>query len=276
MEMRYPAHAEAVRQYTTDQLRAEFLIPEIFTPDSINLVYTHADRVIIGGVCPTSSLALTADRKTIGTDYFLERREIGIINVGGPGCIRANGSDHEIHKYDGLYIGRGTEKVVFESLDAENPARFYFNSAPAHATYPTAEIKISTAEPAHLGADSNSNRRTIYKYIHPDGVKSCQLVMGLTQLAPNNMWNTMPAHLHSRRMETYFYFDITGENVVFHFMGEPDETRHFVIRNEQVVISPSWSIHSGVGTGNYTFIWCMAGENQSFADMDPVPMNNLR
>ena len=239
------------------------------------MVYSHIDRIIVGGACPVSPLKLSGDKQALASDVFLARREIGIINVAGPGKINVAGTDYPMAKQDGLYIGMGVEDVTFESDDAGDPAHFYFFSAPAHTPYPTSHIPIANATPIHLGADANSNKRTIYKYIHPDGVKSCQLAMGMTLLAPNNMWNTMPPHLHTRRMEAYFYFDIDAGNAVFHLMGEPQETRHLVIRNEQAVISPPWSIHSAMGTGNYAFIWAMAGENQDFTDMDAVTVDDL-
>ncbi len=277
MQMRYPSNPEKVRTFTTEQLRDEFLIDKLFSDDAITLVYSHIDRIIVGGACPvTTALELTASKQDLGTDTFLERREVGIVNVGGAGTVTVDGVDYAMSKLDGLYVGKGAQSVRFASADASAPAHFYFTSTPAHATYPTTHIPISRAEPNHLGSIANSNERTIYKYIHPDGVKSCQLVLGVTLLEPNNMWNTMPAHTHARRMEVYFYFDVQGDNVVFHLMGEPDETRHLVIRNEQAVISPSWSIHAGMGTGNYAFIWAMAGENQTFSDMDAVPMRALR
>ena len=276
MEMRYPSHPEKVKNFTTAQLREEFLIPKLFASDKINMVYSHIDRIIVGGACPVSqSIKLAADPKEIGASFFLERREVGIVNVGGGGTVTVDGTAYPMSKLDGLYIGRGAKDVQFASDAPGNPAHFYFTSTPAHATCPTTHIPISSAEPAHLGSISNSNERTIYKYIHPDGTQSCQLVLGVTLLEPNNMWNTMPAHTHARRMEVYFYFDIQGENVVFHLMGEPNETRHLVMRNEQAVISPSWSVHSGMGTGNYAFIWAMAGENQTFSDMDAVAMSSL-
>jgi len=275
MQQRYPIDPERVRTFTTEELRENFLVETLFSADTINMVYSHIDRVIVGGACPVSPLKLTGDKEALASDVFLARREIGIINVGGPGKINAAGTDYPMAKQDGLYIGMGVEDVTFESDNADTPARFYFISAPAHANYPTSHIPIASAEPINLGEDANSNKRTIFKYIHPDGVKSCQLTMGMTLLAPNNMWNTMPAHLHDRRMEVYFYFDIDEGNAVFHLMGKPEETRHIVMRNEQAVISPPWSIHSGMGTGNYTFIWAMAGENQDFTDMDAVSIDEL-
>ncbi len=277
MEMRYPSSPEAVKRYTTDQLRAEFLIEKLFEDGQIRMTYSHIDRIIVGGAAPTTAgLELVGDKAELGADFFLERREMGIVNVAGPGRVVLDGTAYEMAKLDGLYVGMGTRSVCFESSDANQPAHFYFTSTPAHHTYPTVHVPIGDAEPIHLGDDSHSNKRTIYKYIHPDGPKSCQLVLGVTLLAPDNMWNTMPAHTHARRMEVYFYFDIARENVVFHLMGEPDETRHLVMRNEQAAISPSWSIHAGMGTGNYAFIWAMAGENQTFTDMDAVAMAELR
>ncbi|MBN2471259.1 MAG: 5-dehydro-4-deoxy-D-glucuronate isomerase [Anaerolineae bacterium] len=276
MELRYPSHPQQVKRMTTEELRSEFLIEELFVPGALKLVYSHIDRVIIGGAVPTDAgLALAADSKEIAADYFLQRREIGIVNLGGAGEIVTDGTTHPMQKLDALYVGKGTQSVTFSSVDAQHPAHFYLVSTPAHSTHPTVKASNSEAEPLHLGDISNSNERTIYKYIHPDGVQSCQLVLGVTLLEANNMWNTMPAHTHARRMEVYCYFDITGDNVVIHLMGEPGETRHLVIRNEQVAISPSWSIHAGMGTGNYAFVWAMAGENQAFSDMDAVAMEDL-
>lgn len=276
MQIRYPPHPEAAKHFTTAQLRDEFLITDLFVPDAVSLTYSHIDRIIVGGACPVSkSLELTASPKALGANFFLERREVGIVNVGGDGIVTVDGTAYEMTQKDGLYVGMGVQKVLFGSKDAANPAHFYFTSTPAHTPYPIVHIPISKAEPVHLGDIANSNKRTIYKYIHPDGAKSCQLVMGVTLLDPNNLWNTMPTHMHQRRMEVYFYFNVAGDNVVFHLMGEPSETRHVIVRNEQAVISPSWSIHSGMGTSNYAFIWAMAGENQTFTDMDAVPMDEL-
>ncbi len=275
MEIRYPVHPQDALHYTTEELRAKFHIGNLFVPGEIKMVYSHFDRFIAGGACPTSSLALEAG-KEIAADYFLQRREIGTINVGGAGKVVVDGSEYPLEKTDGLYIGMGAKEVSFVSDDANNPAKFYFNSTPAHKTYPPAKILIKDIVPAALGSISQSNERKIYKYIVPGTVESCQLVMGMTVLAPGSMWNSMPCHTHERRMEVYFYFDLAPEAVVFHFMGEPEETRHIVMRNEEAVISPSWSIHSGVGTGSYTFIWGMAGENQKFDDMDHVAMSRLK
>ena len=277
MEMRYPVHQDQVKRMTTDELRANFHIGELFESGELNLVYSHIDRVIVGGAMPANtSIMLTAEKHDIAADYFLERREIGIINIGGTGTISVDGETFTLTKQDGLYVGKGNREVVFHSTDSQNPAQFFLFSAPAHVTHPTAHLKIDDAAPVHLGDAMNSNKRTIYKYIHPDGAQSCQVVMGMTLLEPGNMWNTMPAHKHARRSEVYCYFDIEDENVVFHLMGEPGETRHLVMRDREAVISPSWSIHSGMGTGSYIFIWAMAGENQAFTDMDPVSMASLR
>lgn len=277
MEIRYANSPADTKAYDTERLRKEFLIERLFVPGELQLVYSHVDRFITGGALPVGSpIKLEASAHDMGADYFLERREIGIINVGGPGTITVDGQQYAMNARDGLYIGLGNKEVLFASDNPEQPAKFYFNSSPAHKNYPTAKIDINSASPVHLGSLSSSNERTIYKFIHPDGVKSCQLVMGMTLLKPNNMWNTMPCHTHNRRSEVYFYFDMNDDAVVFHLMGEPRETRHLVVRNEQAVISPSWSIHSGVGTSNYTFIWGMAGENQTFDDMDMVAMGDLR
>lgn len=276
MDMRYPVHQEQVKRMTTDELRANFHVGSLFQADTLQLVYSHIDRVIIGGAMPTAgAVALAANKHDLAADYFLERREVGIINIGGEGTVSADGELFSLAKRDALYVGRGAREVSFSSADSGTPAQFYLFSAPAHMTYPTTKLKIDDAEPTRLGDPLNSNKRTIYKYIHPDGVKSCQIVMGMTLLEPGSMWNTMPAHLHARRMEVYLYFDIEAQNVVFHLMGDPGETRHLVMRDREAVISPSWSIHAGMGTGSYTFIWAMAGENQAFSDMDAVPMTAL-
>lgn len=277
MDIRYASHPNEVKQFDTERLQSEFQINALFAPNEIKLVYSHVDRFIIGGVLPiTGSLQLQADKKEMAADYFLERREIGIINVGGRGTITVDGTVYNMDPKDCIYIGLGSKDITFASENAADPAKYYFNSTPAHKTYPTVKAAISEATPAHLGSINTSNERTIYKYIHLDGIQSCQLVMGMTLLKPGNMWNTMPSHTHNRRSEVYFYFDMPEDAVVFHMMGEPQQTRHVVMRNEQAIISPSWSIHSGVGTNNYTFIWGMAGENQMFDDMDAVAMKDLK
>jgi 4-deoxy-L-threo-5-hexosulose-uronate ketol-isomerase len=276
MEIRYATNPVDSKQYTTEKLREEFLIQSLFVNGEINMVYSHYDRVIVGGAIPTGpALTLNAGDK-LQTDFFLERREVGIINIGPKGRVAVDGQEYELNKRDCLYVGLGNREVTFHSNDTANPARFYFVSSTAHKEYPTRVLPISDAEPVKLGSDSESNKRTIYKYIHEDGLQSCQLMMGMTLLEPNNMWNTMPAHIHDRRMEVYLYFDMDEESRVFHFMGQPNETRHLVVKNEEAVLSPPWSIHSGVGTNNYTFIWAMAGENYTFKDMELIKMEDLK
>lgn len=277
LERRYASHPREVKQFDTARLREEFHIPVLFTPDRLELVLTHEDRMIIGGAFPVNeSVRLDVDLKELGVGYFLERREIGIINVGGKGTVVVEGESYELDHKECLFVGMGNKEVVFKSESAAAPAKFYLNSAPAHQAYPTQKATLADAESADLGSIENSNERTIYRFIHQNGIQSSQLVMGMTLLKTGNMWNTMPAHVHPRRMEAYMYFDLPDDAVVFHLMGEPSETRHIVMRNEQAVISPSWSIHSGVGTSNYTFIWGMAYDNKIYSDMDPVDMKELQ
>jgi len=275
MEMREASHPNAFKTYTTDQTRQEFLVQEMFVPGKIKLVYTFYDRMVAGGACPVGPLKLESE-KELGTDYFLERREMGVINVGSPGTVTVEGQEYVLNRTDGLYIGIGSKDVVFNSADNTNPAHFYLLSCPAHQNYPTTKMEIGQAEKVDLGSSQEANVRTLNKYIHPDGVKSCQLCMGITNVSPNSVWNSMPCHTHGRRMEVYFYFDLPENALMFHLMGQPDETRHIVIRNEEAVISPNWSIHAGAGTTNYSFIWGMIGENQVFSDMDAVEMADLR
>jgi len=275
MDVRHSVHPEDAKSYTTEELRERFLIQDLFVANEVKMVYSHVDRMITGGVYPTRPVVLEAG-EGMGVDYFLERREMGIINIGNAGIVMIDGVKYELSTTDGLYIGMGAKEISFSSVDTSKPAKFYFNSAPAHQTYPTVKIEKSAITPNHLGSITQSNDRNIYKYIHPEGVKSCQVVMGMTVLEHGNMWNSMPCHTHDRRMEVYLYFNLPEDAVVFHYMGEPTETRHVVMRNEEAIISPSWSIHSGVGTQSYTFIWGMAGENQTFDDMDHVAMNTLK
>jgi len=276
MEIRYSTHPRDAKHYTTEELRKEFLIPQVFVPGEIKLVYSHVDRMIAGGATPLDKPLRLEAGKEIGAEYFLARREMGVINIGGKGKVILDGEEYVLDAREGLYVGMGIKEVIFESENPEKPAKFYINSAPAHTSYPTVKIDINKANPRHLGSLAQSNERTIYQYVHPAVCKSCQLVMGLTVLEPNNVWNTMPCHTHERRMEVYMYFDLKENDRVIHFMGEPGETRHIIVKNEQAVISPSWSIHSGVGTSNYSFIWGMAGENQTFDDMDAVSMDDLK
>jgi 4-deoxy-L-threo-5-hexosulose-uronate ketol-isomerase len=276
MEIRNAVHPEHAVTFNTDQMREQFLIQELFKPDRIKLIYSYFDRLIVGGVCPMGPLMIDIDEKIIGAPYLLNRRELGLINIGGAGSVSIDGEEVALEFKDGLYICMGARELVFSSTDQDNPAKFYLNCAPAHTSYPNATVAFKEAEPIEMGAAEQSNKRTIRKYIHPDGIKSCQLVMGMTTLETGSVWNTMPVHTHQRRMEAYFYFGMPQDQVVFHFMGEPTETRHIVVRNEEAVLSPSWSIHSGAGTSNYTFIWGMVGENQTFTDMDAVPMGDLK
>lgn len=278
MDIRQSIHSDHAKTLDTAGLRKEFLVETIFTADRYTMTYSHIDRIIVGGVMPvTQTLSVGGEvGKQLGVSYFLERRELGVINIGGPGTITVDGTCYEIGHRDALYVGKGAKEVVFASVDAAKPARFYYNCAPAHTTYPTKRVTPADVAPVVLGEDVTSNRRTINKYFVPDVLETCQLSMGLTELAPGNLWNTMPCHTHERRMEVYFYFGLEENSCVFHMMGQPQETRHIVVQNEQAVISPSWSIHSGVGTRAYTFIWGMVGENQVFDDMDHVKVGDLR
>lgn len=276
LDVRYANHPEDSKHYTTEELRKHYFIETIFVADDANLTYSHVDRIIAGGIMPVTKEVRLEGSKELGSEFFLERRELGVINIGGAGKIVVDGVEYKMNPKDGLYVGMGSKELVFTSEDSANPAKFYVNSAPAHTTYPIVKIDIEKANPVKLGSLANSNERTIFQYVHPAVCKSCQLLMGMTVLEPNNMWNTMPCHTHERRMEVYFYFNMQPETRVFHLMGEPTETRHIIMANEQGVISPSWSIHSGVGTSNYTFIWGMVGENQTFTDMDHVAMEDLR
>ena len=276
LDIRYGHHPEDVKHYDTAALRRHFLVENVFVPGEIALTYTHVDRVVFGGAVPTTAPLELKGGKDFGTEVFLERRELGIITIAGQGEVILDGTVHSMSKGDGLYVGMGTKSVQFRSLDAKNPAKFYLASAPAHQIHPTVKIALAQANPNKLGNPETLNVRTIYQYVHPAVCKSCQLVMGMTVLEPGSAWNTMPCHTHERRMEVYLYFDMAADTKVFHLHGQPQETRHLVLGNEQAVISPSWSIHSGVSTGPYTFIWAMAGENQTFNDMDHVAMGDLK
>jgi 4-deoxy-L-threo-5-hexosulose-uronate ketol-isomerase len=275
LDIRHAVHPEHAAGFHTDQLREHFLIESLFEQDTPRLVYSYNDRLIVGGIRPTKAYSLEVDEKVIGAPFLLQRREMGVINIGGPGKVTVDGTTYDMKTRDGLFIGQGSQEIVFDTAGDDDP-KFYMVSAPAHASFPTTQLGFDDAQPVHLGEMENSNKRTIRKYIHPDGIESSQIVMGMTTLEKGCVWNTMPVHTHERRMEAYLYFDMSEDDVVFHFMGEPDETRHLVVRNEQAVLSPSWSIHAGSGTGAYTFIWAMAGENQTFTDMDSVPMSKLK
>lgn len=276
MEIRHASSPNDIQRLNTTELRERFLIENLFQAGKLTMVYSHFDRMIVGGAVPLSEGLELADAKTLKTEYFLERREVGFINIGGPAVINADGEVYELAKLDALYVGKGTQKVLLSSKDSSNPAKIYFCSSLAHASLPTTKIELEKATPNHLGSKETCNERTIYQYIHAGAVQSCQLMLGVTILKNGSIWNTMPAHIHDRRMEAYLYFDMEENTRVFHFMGEPSETRHLVVANEQAVLSPSWSIHSGAGTSNYTFIWAMAGENYTFTDMEPVNMKSLR
>ncbi|MFH6942929.1 5-dehydro-4-deoxy-D-glucuronate isomerase [Flavobacterium sp. FlaQc-50] len=272
---RYASSPEAVKKYDTQQLREEFLIDDLMQEDEIVLVYSHYDRYIAGSAVPLSDLQLeTIDPLKAG--YFLERREMGIINVGGSGSIVVDGVSHSLGFKDALYIGSGNKEVVFKSDDRKNPAKFYINSAPAHTNYPTVKVSLAEAKKLELGTVETANHRTVNQMIIGGVVTTCQLQMGMTELRTGSVWNTMPAHVHDRRMEVYFYLDIPENQAVCHFMGQPQETRHIWMNNHQAVISPPWSIHSGSGTSNYTFIWGMAGENLDYGDMDVCKITDLR
>jgi len=274
METRYSPNHLGYQNLGTKELRTTFLVESLFAPEKLELVYTDADRAIVGSAVPVSSpIQLTAGSE-LRAAYFCERREVGVLNIGGPGAVEVDGRRFELAKYDGLYIGRGSQDVRFSSQDSSDPALFYLLSYPAHAVYPTTLIPQASANAIHLGSVADANRRTIHQYIHTGGVKSCQLVMGYTQLHEGSVWNTMPPHTHARRTEIYIYFDL-GKARVMHFMGTPEETRHIVMSDHQVVISPSWSIHCACGTGAYAFCWGMGGENQEFADMDSFPVDRL-
>ncbi len=280
MDIRYSCGPKDFSRYNTQETRKEFLIETLFTPGEVNAVYSHVDRMVTLGIMPVSD-AVSIDQgidvwHNFGTSYFLERRECGMFNVGGSGTVTVDGQVYELGYKDCLYITRGAKEVLFSSDHPAQPAKFYVVSAPAHCSYENKLIRIADAAKKPCGAAETSNQRVINQFIHPDVLKTCQLSMGMTVLAPGSVWNTMPAHTHERRMEVYFYFEVPENEVVFHFMGQPDETRHIVMQNEQAVISPSWSIHAGAGTSNYTFIWAMGGENQAFDDMDNIPTTELR
>ncbi len=276
MEIRFAPNQHAAKRMTTEELRGNFLVENLFAAGAITMIYSDVDRAIIGGIVPLKEpLKLLASKKEMAAEYFCERREVGIINIGGEGTISVDGTIFSLQKNDVLYIGRGSKEVTFFSISADAPAQFYLMSYPAHKEYPTALAKFTDAEPQPLGSAADANKRTIYKYIHLNGIKSCQLVMGMTILDEGSVWNTMPSHTHVRRSEVYMYFDLRSDSMVFHFMGEPDQTRNIIVRNGQAVISPSWSIHSGAGTRNYAFVWAMGGENQEFSDMDAIPMKDL-
>jgi len=277
MDVRYSPDQNGFKRFTTEELRKSFLIDSLFTENKIPLVYSDIDRSITGSAVPVGKTQkLTATKKEMAAEYFTERRELGIINIGGRGSVLVDGKEYKMVNRDGLYIGRGSKKVEFRSTDDKKPAKYYFVSYPAHKAYPDKQIKFSQSTPVKLGSLTDSNQRIIYKYIHPGTMETCQLVMGLTALEKGSVWNTMPSHTHQRRSEVYMYFNLKPESFVVHILGEPTETRHILIRNQQAVLSTSWSMHSGCGTQNYSFIWAMGGENQVFDDMDWILMKDLK
>jgi len=276
MQVRFTNSPAETAGMNTQQLRGNFLVDNLMVNDQLNMVYSHYDRMVIGGAKPLSKGLQLPSHSELKAEFFLQRREIGIINVGGEGAIEVDGENFSLHKLDCLYVGKGMKAVNFKSDDSSSPAVFYFLSAPAHAPHSNHLMKKEQASPVTIGDTKTANHRTIYKYIHADGIKSCQLVMGLTVLGEGSVWNTMPAHTHTRRTEVYFYFDVHLEHRVIHFMGEPQQTRHLIIANHEAVISPPWSIHAGCGTASYAFIWGMAGENYTYTDMDAVAIGELR
>ncbi len=275
VDVRYAVHPNEFKSLQTQELRASFLVENIFKDNEVHIVYSHYDRLIIGGVKPVSKEVTLGTYEELKAEFFLQRREIGIINVGGKGKVIADGESIAMGTKDALYIGRGVKHVSFQSLE-NSPALFYFNSAPAHATHPTRKVTLQEAETVELGSLETSNHRIIRKVLVNSVIDTCQLQMGITELQKGSVWNTMPPHVHDRRMEAYFYFDLPDNHVVCHFMGQPQETRHLFVKNHNAVISPPWSIHSGAGTSNYTFIWGMAGENLDYGDMDSVAPGDLR
>jgi 4-deoxy-L-threo-5-hexosulose-uronate ketol-isomerase len=277
IEIRHSVHPDHAEAFDTEDLRLHFLIENLFPVDAFTTTYLHDDRVIVMTCSPaTKALGFNQEQVQITkSDYLLERRELGIFNIGGAGSVEIDGKTYQLERLDGLYVGRGAKKVTFKSVDKKSPAKFYMNSAPAHMQHPTKLFKSKDMPADHLGTQETANRRRLTKVIHPGSGPSCQLVMGFTQLESGSVWNTMPAHLHDRRMEVYLYFDLPPDAAVIHLMGRPEATRHMVVRNEQCIVSPPWSIHSGAGTTAYGFIWGMAGENLAFTDMDPVPVKTL-
>ncbi len=276
MQIQFLPDPQSFERMTNRELRNSFLLDDLFAADKIVLHYVEIDRAIVGSALPVEQeLRLKANKETMAAQSFCERRELGVINIGGEGRVTVDDRAFVLQNSDGLYIGRGSKEISFSSIDSQNPAQFYLLSYPAHALYPTTFIRRSDAEKTSLGSKENANQRVIEKYIHPGGVKSAQLVMGITRLQNGSVWNTLPPHTHQRRTEVYFYFDLEDDNLVFHFCGKPNSTKHIVVRNRQAVISPSWSIHAGVGSRSYAFIWGMGGENQDFSDMDQVPLKEI-
>jgi len=275
MDVRYLPTPEHFKRMNTQEVRQRFLIEQAFRSGEINLTYSHVDRMVIGSIVPANSAIALEAGKELAADYFHERRETGVFNIGNTGSVTVDGTGYTVANKEMLYIGRGSKAVSFSSAEASDPAKFFLISLPAHTDCPTAHIALNDANRVDLGDQDHANKRTIYQYIHEGGVQSCQLVMGFTALETGSVWNTMPAHTHERRSEVYMYFELEGEEIVFHMMGQAEETRHIIMRQGDAVISPSWSIHAGAGTSNYCFIWAMGGENQAFNDMDGIPLSEM-
>ncbi len=276
MDYQECVHPRDVQQYDTDRLREAFLNTNLMKAGTLHWVYTMYDRFMYGSAVPTKAPLQLKTLDALKSDYFLERRELGILNIGSPGRVVADGATYEVDHLDVLYLGKGVRDVVFESNDPAKPAAYYLNSTPAHHSYPTTKATQDEANRVDLGDQDHANKRTIFQYIHEEGIQSCQLVMGWTELAPGNIWNTFPPHTHLRRMEVYFYFDLPEDQMVLHFMGEPTQSRHIAMRNHDAVLSPPWSIHAGAGTAAYKFAWGMGGENKAFTDMDAVALDDFK
>lgn len=276
MDIRFAIGKNETKKLDTELLRQNFLVGKLFQVDKISVTYSHFDRMIIGGVMPVKKSVTLTNPSELRAEYFLERRELGIINIGGKGEVLVDGKKYGLKYLDCLYVGKGAKKIVFSSTDKKLPAKYYLLSAPAHHVYPTTKFTKEQASPVALGDASTSNKRVVYKYIHKEGIQSCQLVMGLTVLESGSVWNSVPPHTHTRRMEVYLYFNLDAAHRLFHFMGDPQETRHIVMANDEAVISPPWGMHFGCGTSNYAFIWGMAGENLDYTDMDSVPISTIK
>jgi len=276
MEIRQAFNVQYIKSLDTEGLRKEMLISGLFIPGKQKMVYTHFDRMIIGGICPLKSLMIKDARKITGTDYLLERREMGIINIGSPGFIKVDDEEYALNYKDLLYVGMGVRDIQFLSKNSEELAKFYLVCTTAHRSYPTKKIKFDMVEPIFLGSAEGASKRVLYKYIVPETIQTCQLTMGMTMIEPGNAWCNIPGHTHDRKTEVFLFCELKGDAIIVNIIGGPKETRHIITRNEEAIIAPGWSIHSGVGTSNYTLIWGMAGENQTFADMDGIPLNDLR
>jgi len=276
MDIRYTPDFDRYPRLTTDELRAGYLVQDLFQPGTVQLIYADLDRAVLGGVVPTTKKLTLETSKELASNYFAERREVGVINVGGKGSVAVDSKEFALAKRDCLYVGRGSKQITFSSANPQEPAWFYLVSYPAHAAHPTRAATPAEAEVVELGTQRDANQRTIHKYIHTGGISSCQLVLGFTELKEGSVWNTMPPHTHTRRTEIYLYFDLASDAVVFHFMGRAQETRHLVVRNGEAVLSPPWSMHCGAGTRHYCFVWAMGGENQEFTDMDPIAVKDLK